>query len=91
MYIPPPPPPPPRHVFANTRIRGLKNLTFPNHKFGRGQYAVYPVKLSRFAEKIKFSEIPEFHPYELGRRPLQPMKNEKSPSLSGGVLVIQTS
>ena len=28
-----------------------KNLTFPNYKFGKGQYAFYPVS---FAEKVKF-------------------------------------
>ena len=27
--------------------------TFPNYDFGKGQYAFYPVKLSRFAEKNK--------------------------------------
>ena len=32
----------------------LETLTFPNYKFGKGQYAFYPIKLSRFAEKIKF-------------------------------------
>ena len=34
-----------------TYKRVEKNLTSPNYKFGRGQYAFYPVKLSRFAEK----------------------------------------
>ena len=49
----------PGHVFAYTCAKKpidkylLKNLTFPNYKFGGGQYAVYPVKLSRFAEKNK--------------------------------------
>ena len=28
-----------------------KNLTFLNYKFGKGNYAFYPIKLSRFAEK----------------------------------------
>ena len=28
-----------------------KNLTFPNYKFGKGNYAFYPIKLSHFAEK----------------------------------------
>ena len=28
-----------------------KNLNFLNHKFGKGQYAFYPIKLSRFAKK----------------------------------------
>ena len=72
-----------------------KNLTSPNYKFGRGQYAFYPVKLSCFAEKKWcLSDTPEFlrgDRYELGRRPLQPMKIYKSQLLSRGVLVIQTS
>ena len=46
---------PPRHVFvyicANTCMSALKNFTFPNYEFGKGQYAFYPAKLSRFAEK----------------------------------------
>ena len=40
---------------ANTRTSVLKNLTFPNHEFGKGQYAFYPMKLFRPAE------IPKFH------------------------------
>ena len=36
---------------ANTHTSVLKNLTFPNYKFGKGNYAFYPIKLSRFAEK----------------------------------------
>ena len=33
--------------------------TFPNYKFGKGQYAFYPVKLYRFAEKKQvFLQIP---------------------------------
>ena len=43
------------HVFAyisaNTRTSTLKNLTFPNYKFRKGQYTFYPTKLSRFAER----------------------------------------
>ena len=37
--------------------------TFPNYKFGKGQYAFYPIKLSRFAEKKKLnsSERPELY------------------------------
>ena len=27
-----------------------KNWTFPKYKFGKGQYAFYPVELSRFAK-----------------------------------------
>ena len=68
-------------------------MTFPNYKFKKGQYAFYPVKLSRFAEKkSSSSETTEFHegdPYDLGRRPLQRMKNYKSQSFSREVLVIQ--
>ena len=30
-----------------------KNLTFPNYEFGKGQYAFYHLKLSRFGEKNK--------------------------------------
>ena len=43
-----------------TYKRVEKNLTSPNYKFGRGQYAFYPVKLSRFAKKkIKFHAQPK--------------------------------
>ena len=46
---------PPCHVFVYnwlyTHTSVLKNLTFPLHEFGKGQYAFYPMKLSRFAEK----------------------------------------
>ena len=31
-------------------------MTFPNYKFGKGQYTFYPIELSRLAEKIKFVE-----------------------------------
>ena len=65
-----------------------KNLTFPNYKFGKGQYAFYPVQIS-FAKK-KMAEIPEFHkggPLGTGRRPLQPMENYKS--LIGTWLLVQ--
>ena len=48
---------PPYQVFgyicANACMSALKNFTSPNYKFGKGQYAFYPVKLSRFAEKNK--------------------------------------
>ena len=30
------------------------SLTFPNYEFGKGQYAFYTMKLSRFAKKMKF-------------------------------------
>ena len=26
------------HIFANTRTSALKNLNFPNYKFGKGHY-----------------------------------------------------
>ena len=83
------------HMFANIVQARWKNLTSPNYKFGKGQFAFYPVKLSRFAEK---NDVCQKHPnflggdsYVLGRRPLRPMKIYKSQSLSRGVLVIQTS
>ena len=51
-----------------------KNLTFPNYKFGKGQYPFYPIKLSRFAEKNevgqKYQNFIRGDPYELGQRPL---------------------
>ena len=28
-----------------------KNLILPNYEFGKGQYAIHPMKLSRFAAK----------------------------------------
>ena len=66
------------HVFvynrANTHTSVLKKLTFPNEEFGKGQYAFYPIKLSRFAEKNevyqKYQNFIRGDPYELGRRPL---------------------
>ena len=39
------------YTSATTCTSALKNLTFPNYKFGKGKYAFYPIKLSRFAEK----------------------------------------
>ena len=37
-----------------THVRARwKNLTFPNYDFGKGQYAFYPIKFSRF-DKNKF-------------------------------------
>ena len=45
-----------------------KNLTFPNYKFGKGNYAFYPIKLSRFAEKNevrqKYQDFIRGDPYE---------------------------
>ena len=32
----------------------IEKLDFQNFKFGKGQYAFHPVKLSRFDEKVKF-------------------------------------
>ena len=32
----------------------ILDLTFFNYEFGKGQKAFYPMKLSRFGEKIKF-------------------------------------
>ena len=69
------------HISTQIHLQGIENLTIPNHKFGKGQYAFYPVKLSRFAEKIKFrrkyQNFIRGDPFELVWRPLQPMKNEK--------------
>ena len=62
-------------------------MTFPNYKFGKGQYAFYPVKLFRFAEKIEFVGSTEIHkgdPYDLGRRPLQPAKIDTSQTFFRG-------
>ena len=39
------------YTSATTRTSALKNLTFPNYKFGKGKYAFYPIKLSHFAVK----------------------------------------
>ena len=55
--------PPAMHLRLSLQIHlgvGQRNLTFPNCKFGTGQYAFYTIKLSRFAEK-SLAEIPEFH------------------------------
>ena len=40
------------------------SLTFPNYEFGKGQYAYYPVKQSRFDEKIKLVGNTQFHKRE---------------------------
>ena len=69
-----------------------KNLTFPNYKFGKGQYAFYPVQIS-FAKKKNgrntgisyggaFRNWSEASPTD---------EKFKSPSFSEGFLVIQTS
>ena len=66
----------PCHVFtynrANTRTSMLKNLTFPNYEFGKGQCAFYPLKLSRFGEKKnkvrqKYQNFMRRDPYKLGQ------------------------
>ena len=42
--------------------------------YGKGQYAFYPIKSSRFAEKNdvrqKYQNVIRGDPYELGQRPL---------------------
>ena len=85
---------PPCHVFAyvsaNTHTSWLKkNLTFPNYKFGNGQYAFYHIKLSRFAEKNevgqKYQNFIRGDPYQLGQRILWPMKNYKVNIFFGGL------
>ena len=59
------------YTSANTRTSVLKNLTFPNYKFGKGKYAFYPIKLSRFAEKNevcqKYHNIIRGDPYEMSQ------------------------
>ena len=56
-------------------------MTFPNYKFGKGQYAFYRIKLSLFAEKNEIRQ--KYHnfirgvPDELGWRPLTNEKLEK--------------
>ena len=47
-----------------------------------GYYAFHSIKLSRFVGKNKLCRK-----YQMGWRPLQPMKNYKSPSFSGWVVV----
>ena len=62
------------YICANTRARALKNLTFPNYKFGKGQYAFLSHKIILFCRKCEVRQ--KYHnfiggdPYELVRRPL---------------------
>ena len=68
--------------------------TFPNYKFGKGQYAFYPMKLSRFCEKKSSSEIPKYHkagPLQTGSNASRPTKKIKSRTLFWRVLDIQVS
>ena len=66
----------------------IKNLTFPNPKSGKGQYAFYCIKLSLFAEKNEIRQ--KYHnfirgvPDELGRRPLTNEKLGKLIIFGGG-------
>ena len=39
------------YTSATTCTSALKNLTFPNYKFGKGQYAFHPIKSSRSPKK----------------------------------------
>ena len=53
----------------------LKNMTFPNDEFGKGQCAFYPIKLSPFAEKKnkvhqKCQNFIRGDPYKLSQTPL---------------------
>ena len=66
------------------RFVKLKNSTFLNYEFGNGCFL--PCKIILFCGKRQSSsEIPLFHkgaPYELRRRPLQTIKNYRSPSFT---------
>ena len=43
--------PPPCHVFAYNRANTCTSvLTFPNYELEKGQYAFYPIELSRFGK-----------------------------------------
>ena len=59
------------HNGANTRRSVLKKLEI---EFGKGQYAFYPIKLSRFAEKNKvhqkYQNLTRRDPYKLSKTPL---------------------
>ena len=78
---------PPCHVFNITlqiHVQACwKKLTFPNYKFGKGQYTFYPIKLARFGEKkYSASEILKIHkggPLQTGLHSSWPTKKiEKS-------------
>ena len=51
-----------------------KKFAFPNYEFGKGQYAFYPVKLSRLGEKKKVCQKYQIFirrdPYNLGQTPI---------------------
>ena len=50
------------YISANARTSALKNLTLPNYKFEKGQYAFNPVKFSRIVEKKwSSSKMPKFY------------------------------
>ena len=40
--------------WANTRTSVLKKLDFSQYEFRKGHYAFYPIKMSRFGEKMKY-------------------------------------
>ena len=65
------------------------NLTFPNYKFGKGQYVFYPVMLSIFAgKKWSLSEIPKL---QTGSNASRPIKIFKSQTLFWKILGLHTS
>ena len=92
---------PPCHVFAyngaNTRTSVLKkNLTFPNYELGKGQYAFYHMKLSRFSKKIKLVRNTEISygralTLQTGSNASLPTKHFKSQKYFLRVLDILTS
>ena len=73
------------HVFAynraNTRTSVLKNLTLPNYEFGKGQYAFFPMKFSRFGERNKvcqkYQKFIRRDSHKLGETPLDLQENSK--------------
>ena len=77
--------PPPCHVFAynraNTPTSVLKNLTLPNYEFGKGQYAFFPMKFSRFGERNKvcqkYQKFIRRDSHKLGETPLDLQENSK--------------
>ena len=73
-------PSPPCQVFAcshaNTRRSVLKKLEI---EFGKGQYAFYPIKLSRFSEKKNkvrqnYQNFIRRDPYKMGQTPVNQQK-----------------
>ena len=59
-----------------------KNLTFPNDEFGKGHYAIYPIKLFRLAKKINYARITKISNW---------VKIFQKSNIIVGVLGIQTS